>query len=354
MPAVPYAIDRVVADLPVPEEAVLAAARAAPKDAATHASFASRIPALHALEAQPPATHHPAGDRLTIAAFNVERLKSGRAVRALLDGAGPDAALLCEVDCGMARSGNRHSLRDLAQAGGEGYLYGVEYVELDLGDRKEMREHDGKRNAASLHGNGVLSRLRLVEARMVRLEEGGSWFAGREGAQRRIGGRMALVARVAEARRPVWLVCVHLESKSDPKDRAAQVDALLQALDSVTGDAGAAVVIGGDFNTKALPRALASQHGGKPALPREVLAEPERWEPLFARLRASGYSWESANLPLPTQRTGPAGDPEPPFGKLDWLFVRGLRADNPRLVPALDPDGRPVSDHEMLTVDVTL
>jgi endonuclease/exonuclease/phosphatase family metal-dependent hydrolase len=45
---------------------------------------------------------------------------------------------------------------------------------------------------------------------------------------------------------------VHLESKTDPGDRQAQMANLLRALDALPPDA--ALVIGGDFNAKALPR----------------------------------------------------------------------------------------------------
>ena len=54
------------------------------------------------------------------------------------------------------------------------------------------------------------------------------------------------------------------------------------------------------------------------------------YEPMFETLQARGYDWESCNVPLaPTQRTRPDGTPPPPFGKIDWLFARGLRCTEP-------------------------
>jgi endonuclease/exonuclease/phosphatase family metal-dependent hydrolase len=194
------------------------------------------------------------------------------------------------------------------------------------------------------HGNGILTDLPLADVHVIPLEEGGRWFAGREGAQHRIGGRIAVAARVEREPGPLWLVSVHLESKTDPADRAAQIDALLRGLDRLAPDA--ACVVGGDFNTKALPHA-----DGERDL---ALRNPERWEPLFASLRGAGFAWESANVALPTQRTGPAGDPAPPFRKLDWLVTRGVACENPRVVPALGPGGEPLSDHEIIAVDVIL
>jgi endonuclease/exonuclease/phosphatase family metal-dependent hydrolase len=282
--------------------------------------------------------------RLTIVAFNAERLKFRPATRALIDRVGAQVALLSEVDVGMARSGNTHTVRDLVGRSQEGWLFGVEYVELDLGDRHEMRDHAGERNAKGFHGNAIVTRLALADPHLIPLEESGSWFPGREGMQRRIGGRMALAARVAEAARPFWVVSTHLESKTDPQDRAAQMRVLLRALDAIAP--GAAMVIGGDLNTKALP--------ADPSEQARALAEPERWEPLFADLRAAGFNWAASNLAKPTQRTGPSGDPDPPFRKLDWILTRGVTAENPRVVPARDSEGHPISDHEMLAVDVVL
>jgi endonuclease/exonuclease/phosphatase family metal-dependent hydrolase len=207
-----------------------------------------------------------------------------------------------------------------------------------------MRLHAGERNARSLHGNAIVSRLALESPHLIPLEESGLWFAGFEGAQRRIGGRMALAARVAGAPEPVWVVATHLESKTDPADRRAQIRTLLEALDAIAP--GEPCVIGGDFNTKALPRGEAERH--------RLLEAPERDEPLFADLREAGFEWQRANLALPTQNPGPKNKHAPPFGKLDWIVARGLVPQNPRIVPALDEQGRAVSDHEMIAVDLVM
>jgi endonuclease/exonuclease/phosphatase family metal-dependent hydrolase len=137
-------------------------------------------------------------------------------------------------------------------------------------------------------------------------------------------------------------VSTHLESKTDPADRQAQIRALLRALDEIAP--GEACVIGGDLNTKALPRGEDERQ--------LLLDAPERSEPLFADLREAGFTWRHANLALPTQTPGPTSKHEPPFGKLDWIVVRGLEASNPQVIPAVDEQGRAVSDHEMIAVDV--
>jgi endonuclease/exonuclease/phosphatase family metal-dependent hydrolase len=155
---------------------------------------------------------------------------------------------------------------------------------------------------------------------------------------------MALAARVADAPRPLWIVSTHLESKTDPADRQAQIRALLRALDAIAP--GEACVIGGDLNTKALPRGENERH--------LLMEEPERTEPLFADLRAAGFEWRHANLALPTQTPGPTNKHEPPFGKLDWIVVRGCEVRSPQIIPAVEEAGRAVSDHEMIAVDIAL
>lgn len=336
-------IDRVVQNLDCPDASVLEQARRSTlRTGDAHARLLRQIPAVHAIEQMQPERARPCPETIRIAAFNAERLTNRPAARNLMRQAGADITLLSEVDLGMARSGNTHNLRDLIADSGEGYLFGVEFVELDLGDHGEMREHSGEQNARSLHGNAIVTSLALERPHLIPLDESGLWFSGFKGAQRRIGGRMALAARVTGAPGPLWVVGTHLESKTDPADRQAQMRNLLRALDAIAP--GEPCVIGGDFNTKALPR----EEGER----RLLLEAPERYEPLFADLARAGFTWARANLARPTQIPGPKSKHEPPFGKLDWIVVRGLTVANPRIVPALDPQGRAISDHEMLAVDV--
>ncbi|WP_210485612.1 endonuclease/exonuclease/phosphatase family protein [Microvirga antarctica] len=325
--------------LPVPQ-AILEQART-DSSADAHSRYCGDLPALNLIEAAAVRTIAPFPAALRIAAFNAERLKDGASLRALLDQSGAQIALLSEVDLGMARSGNAHTLRDLTAETGEGYLFGAEFVELDLGDAVEMRQHAGEVNALGFHGNAIVSRLRLERPHLIPLEESGFWFPGQGGAQRRIGGRMALAARLVDSPFPLWVVSVHLESKTTARDRQREMQALLRGLDSFA--AGEACIIGGDLNTKALPAGEADQD--------RALAEAEQFEPLFADLRREGFGWLSSNLPAVTQRTGPSGKPIGPFRKLDWLLVRGLTPTGAKVVPALDGNGVAISDHEMLLLD---
>lgn len=334
-------IDRIVADVPPPDADLLTTARQSPATPDRHADCLRNIEAFHVVEQRPPRDPFPWPVPLRVAAFNAERMKRPGAARTLLEASGAHVGLFSEVDLGMARSGNGHPLRDMIGSSGDGYLYGVEFVELDLGDADEIRRHAGEHNARSLHGNALVTPLAVTDAHVIPLEESGFWFPGRDGAQRRIGGRIAVAARVADAPRPLWLASLHLESKTDETDRRSQIRALLEAIDRLAPST--AWIIGGDFNTKNLPHGTGDRH--------RLLDHPERCEPLFDDLRRAGFAWADANVAEPTQRTGPQGKPRPPFGKLDWLVVRGMRAANPQVLPALDGEGRPISDHDMIAAD---
>lgn len=340
-------ISRTVHDLSCPAETLLREAREAAREPPAHHRYAhhrymERIEAFHAVEVRAPREVAARPQRWRVAALNAERLTRPKAVRQLMMTAGAQVLFLSEADVGMARSGNIHTIRELAGSSGAGYIFGVEYVELDLGDAGEIRRHAGERNACGLHGNAILSHLAFDRPHVIPLEESGRWFSGFEGAQHRIGGRIAVAARMADAPKPLLLVSLHLESKTDPADRRQQVRHLLHALDHLAPNE--ACIIGGDFNTKALPR---EEEGWA-----RLFDEPERHEPLFADLQQAGFSWAAANRACATQRDGPWKTHPRPFGKLDWLFVRGVRAQDPQVIAAVDEEGQPISDHEMIAVDI--
>ncbi len=82
-------------------------------------------------------------DSARILFWNAERLKFLEPSIAMLGAAKADAYVLCELDLGMARSGNIHTTADLAQGLDAGYVFAVEFVELGLGDERERGWHKG-------------------------------------------------------------------------------------------------------------------------------------------------------------------------------------------------------------------
>jgi endonuclease/exonuclease/phosphatase family metal-dependent hydrolase len=346
-------VTRCVERLAAPSARQRDAALTAPIGADSFARAFAGFACLHAVELVQPQAPAPSMATARVVFWNAERLKYPAPSAAMLERAGGDILLLCEVDVGMARSGNRHTVADLAGRLGAGYVFGVEFVELGLGDARERAWHAGQSNLAGMHGAAILSPHRLVRPALARLEGSGRWFDGGFG-ERRVGGRIALMAEVTIASTRVLFVSAHYESHSDQADRLVQTNTLMDSIDALAPDTP--VLIAGDFNTSTF--ALAEKD--RPAVIEAALAaDPHRlvapmdYEPMFGALRHRGYEWRSSNVELaPTQRTRPDGTPAPPFGKIDWLFARGLRCTDPSIVPAVDGAGSAISDHDALAVTV--
>jgi endonuclease/exonuclease/phosphatase family metal-dependent hydrolase len=287
--------------------------------------------------------------------WNAERLKYLAPSIAMLSAAKADAYVLCELDFGMARSGNIHTADELARGLGAGYIFAVEFVELGLGDNRERGWHKGATNTSGLHGAGLVSRHVLQRPRVLRLETSGRWFDGKFG-ERRVGGRIAIMAELEIGGKPVLLVSVHYESHTGPDDRLAQTRLLLDNIDRFSP--GQPVLIGGDFNTNTLDR---SNHERLAIVLDALRNDPLRldlpmaYEPMFQELRGRGYDWENCNLMgAYTQRTRPDGTPKGPLGRIDWFFSRGLTCYDPAVIPAVDQAGIAISDHEALAVTIQL
>ena len=330
------------------------AAWAGPKDRATHRRHFDQLPALREIErGGAPAAREEARGGVRVLFWNVERLRHKTAIEATLRTEAPDVALLCEIDRGMARTGNIDCMADLAARLGHGYAYAVEFVELGLGDIREQRDHAGETNARGFHGAALLTDLEIRRPFLVRIDTRGDWFDGSR-HEPRIGGTIALGAQFLVDGQPVTMVSVHLESHGDPAERAADTGKLLALIQAY--DPQAPVVLGGDFNTSSASVAERWQHRAlwlhRVREEPDLLTRPQLYEPLFGVLAAAGYDWHGCNVPdVPTQRFS-VDDPGRPRAKLDWFFTRGLLAEDAAIIPALRPDGGPSSDHDALAVTI--
>lgn len=219
-----------------------------------------------------------------------------------------DIIALNEVDLGMKRTDYRDVARDLAQALGMNYVFGVEFVEVDrlddLGLEKvrledpalaqQMRE-DLKPDPArylGLHGSAILSRYPIQNARIFRLPVCHDWFKTERGEisklekgkrlaankvflerierEVRRGGRMAIIADVQIPELPEGLatvVDVHLENKCKPECRSQQMDALLSRIKEVDHP----VIMAGDLNTT-------GSDGTPTSIRREILNRVKNYE----------------------------------------------------------------------------
>lgn len=312
-----------------------AAFRALPPDLAGHANALAAVPAFRQVEVggiTPPPFDRPA---VRLAAWNLERGLFPEESARILARARTDLALLTELDIGLLRTGQVHTVGRMAALLGQGYAYGLEFLELAAMPPPAGFPMNGVANSEGFHGNGFISALPFAAPVAIRLPEVADWFNNAPaGLERRIGTRVAVAATFSAAATRFVACSAHLESLGGGAGRATQMAALLDALDDYA--AGLPIVIGGDLNTVVPP--------GQ----RDAAAEP-----LFAVAEARGYDFGAANAAGPTTRTS-AWSSHPGDRQLDWFCVRGLRVRDPRIVPAIGEDAEILSDHEMICLTLDL
>jgi endonuclease/exonuclease/phosphatase family metal-dependent hydrolase len=328
----------------------------------------------------------PARTRYRAVAWNIERGARFEQQVAALERdprlANCDLLLVTEADAGMARSGNRMVAEDLARALGMTQVFAPCYLALGKGSGVE-RDATGA-NRFGLHGNALLSRYPIRDARILPLPNGVDKIAHRE---KRLGRQAAVVATVDFPGRPVQALSLHLDAQSTQRHRFRQMRVVLDQL-----DASLPTVIGGDWNTSTYDssHALWAILGfwrrvfmGVDYVIRNHYLHPDRWfeRALFRLLEKRGFDYRSANVPgaatvhydindIRATRNLNEWVPEWCFGflrwslrnhggrcplKLDWFAVRGLRAENPTVADDLHHEyGVPLSDHYPIAIDLVL
>lgn len=314
------------AALPVPSLATREALKTLPRTLAAHDAALPEYPAMSLVELGGRAPAAPLALPLKVAAWNLERCLFPEASAAALGGA--DVVLLSEMDCGMARTGQRHPTAEIAATLGMAYAYGVEFLELGLGSPIEREFCTEPQNARGFHGNALMARGALSRPFLLRLPGTRQWFLDAE--QPRLGERMAIGAVIETTAGPVLFVSTHLESACLEAHRAAQMAALIAAIDAHFP--GLPVLIGGDLNT-------GNHAGGN-----------WRAETLFSVARVAGFSVHGGDEVTPTTRPSLITRWPERAMKLDWFLARGLRLGAVTIRPALDATGRPLSDHERIEV----
>jgi len=298
-----------------------------PRTSAAHRALMAGVPAMAMLEVG--GTAGGGAGPATVAAWNIERCLFPGASAAHLTPFAPQVILLSEIDKGMARTGQRNNAAVMAQALGMAYVFGVEFHELDLGGETERHFCVDDFNTDGWHGNAILSAIPFDRVTLIRLCDHGHWFVPASGAtdpgQPRVGGRMAIAAEIGG----VCYVTTHLESNADAAHRSAQFELLLDAIEDFAP--GLPVVIGGDLNT--------GNH-----LPPDF---DWRDETLFEMARTRGYNWDATPDGMTTRRSLITPHPNRAM-KLDWFCTRGVTHTGAALVPAVEADGRPLSDHDAI------
>lgn len=266
-------------------------------------------------------------EKLGVLMFNMERGVHLEEIREFLrdcpDIQPFDVILANELDDGCFRSGNKNTARELAQAFGLNYAWGLEFIELV-----------DERNEKGFHGNAVFSRWPVRRAGVIRLPEQYNWYFDR---QRRIGGRLAVFAELDVGGRPLGVVSIHLENRTHGAGRQAQMAAILEAVDRELP--GMPVILGGDLNTNTFDGRSKEDIGdiaASPDLRRRCLEGVFDFEPLLPMCAAAGYEIVPGEPRLTRRKPLPDGDFLPL--RLDWILLRGLRAEESRMVSTAKED----------------
>ncbi len=321
-------------------------------DEKSHDELYRSIPEMNDIELRNTYPSEPGKSFFDLVVWNAERgtfvLENPSVVERHESLGNIDVFIFNEMDVGMARTQNRHTVREIAERLRMNYAYAVEFLELTKGEPAE-RDAPGE-NESGLHGNAILSRYEIRDPVLLRLEGLGHWF---DDEQKRIGSRIALIVTIYVSGFPVRIVNTHLESAARPDTRARQMRQVLSFLEAAPGHA---TIIGGDFNTSTIDQSKAEE---KRALasdkdPLTRLLKPMKYEPLFADLKFHGYEVEAWN----DLTRGTAMVLEYNVeARLDWIVGKGLCLDGPPSVIRLGESeelGRRLSDHHLLRVRLAL
>jgi endonuclease/exonuclease/phosphatase family metal-dependent hydrolase len=294
-----------------------------------------------------------------------------------------DLFLLSEVDVGLGRSGNRNVARELAEALGMSYAFGVSYLALtdDFGD-----DAAGVENTLALSGAAVISRHPITRVENIDLPAIRDKF---HSSEKRLGKKRALLAEIALPDGPLAVAACHLDSNASPAQRARQLSGIL---DSVDRSGVTRALVGGDFNTStydvsstlALARDLLHKlfvTGFRATVDNYLTPERRYEQPVFDLLRARNFAVDGFNDRARGTYFYDLTDPyvldrsQRLVGRLlTRLLVRLLRPWNGCVPARLDwfagrnvtpvtaaverplgaADGRPLSDHSAIIVDVAL
>lgn len=310
----------------------------AEKTQAVHRDYLHRLLCMKTIERGGEGTQNYLSERFRVLAWNAERCLdvSGSAERLAQYDA--DIILLSEMDSGMARTQQQHTTKELAKALNMYYLYGVEFLELDVGNDIERELATDEYNKKGFHGNAILSKMPIDKAAMLRLDDHGHWFAGQQVGDRfgqpRIGGRMALLASVSTVKKQkLTVVSTHLESNADTVYRDKQMFDLAAVAEAFSRGA-APIIIGGDLNTgNGLVKGL------------DYTAET-----LFETAELQGFHW-NANAQGETTRPSRLTQHPDRRMKLDWFVAKHINSHHVEIIPAVDKKNRPLSDHEIILSD---
>jgi len=193
-------------------------------------------------------------DKIHVVNWNIDRGTHFDQIAAALERENPDLCFLQEVDLTARRSGGRNVSEELARRLQLNYAFAPEFQELSQGTTEQP----------SFQGEAILTRLPMHNVRILRFkEQSGFWqphayLPNLPIMQRRLGGRIALVAELELANGGMMVVYnAHLESRSFGHIQAVQLDEILE--DAKRYPENTPIVLAGDLNTKYNPWTFSSK-----------------------------------------------------------------------------------------------
>lgn len=174
--------------------------------------------------------------------WNIDRGEKLPAIVDFLASQNADLLVLQEVDMNTRRTRHLNVAEEIARALGMDYVFGREFQELE----------EGPQSSPAYTGQATLSRWPLCRPRLIRFQRQSGfwrprwWIPHAPPFQERLGGRIALVAEVRIAGRPLAVYNLHLESRGADQLRESQVQEVL--VDTMAVPAGTPVIVAGDMN----------------------------------------------------------------------------------------------------------
>lgn len=186
-----------------------------------------------------------AKEKIRLVAWNIERGKNLDGVIWALQNeptlAEADVLLLSEVDNGMGRSGNKNVMREIALALNMNYCFANSYLVLSKGTHGETSHKIP--NSLGFHGSAILSKFKITHCENAFLPILKDKFSSSE---KRLGSKKSCVAKIQVGEKNLGLGVAHLDSGASPKQRAEQLQGILESLERTKAEIQ---IVGGDFNT---------------------------------------------------------------------------------------------------------
>ncbi|MGH9664364.1 MAG: endonuclease/exonuclease/phosphatase family protein, partial [Bryobacteraceae bacterium] len=196
---------------------------------------------------------------LRVVDWNIDRGKRFEKIASALERRQPDICVLQEVDLFAARSGNRNVAERLARRLKLNYVFAPGFQELGQGSAARP----------AFQGQAILTRLPVRAVRVIRFRAQSPFWKPRpylpdwSFLQRRLGGRIALIAELEYAGAPLVVYNAHLESRSFGRIQSLQLDEILADARQHYPES-TPIILAGDLNTKYNPGAFAAalRHAG--------------------------------------------------------------------------------------------